>query len=264
MSRVRFLQGPNLKNPYSGWDKLASNIGRTSQSVLNRIDTQEQRANTNAFRDKSFDNTVKNQDRTYDLNVDKFSESITQNNKNDAYKNTYFNYKKDRDNMDFLYKKGRDEKRDNQWENQFALKTEQANKPSYTNTITANKDGTPIISVFNSKDGSFAPTEQSPYIKPKVMTPYQEENLVLKKDAAEVKAKANQLKVIEALSAVDGWDDLNTQGQQKMIDYFNKTGLTPKINNTWFGDSTPIIPLNKEEKQAREKQLAADMKELMN
>ncbi len=275
MARVRHLQGPNLKNPYSGWDMFANNVARTSQNVLNRHERADVRTENNAFRDKSFDNTVKNQDRNYELNLDKFNESVNQNQSNNNYRDMYFGYKKDIDNRDFLYKKGRDEVKDNQWSNQFDFNTmnanrnynhkvEQSNKANYTTFNGVDAEGNPVLSVFNKNDGTTHNTNTPIYQKPKEMTPYQEENLLLRQEAAKAKEKANQLKVIETLSVADGWDDLTSEGQQQMIDYYNKTGLVAKINNPWgWGQETPIIPLSNEQKKIKENQLAEDMKILM-
>jgi len=48
-----------------------------------------------------------------------------------------------------------------------------------------------------------------------------------------------------------------------MIDYYNETGLIPKINSPWFGKATPNIPLSKEQKKEKENQLKKDFDFLM-
>jgi hypothetical protein len=178
MSRVRFLQGPNLKNPYSGWDMFAKNIAQTSQNVLNRHERADVRAETNAFRDKSFTNTVKNQDRTFGLNVDKFIESQSQNKFKNSMTDKYFNYKKKTDDKNFLYREGRDEVTDNKWEYQFdfnkmnsnrnhANKVAQQNKPNYSTFNGVDENGNPVLSVFNKNDGVAHNTNAKIYQKSK-------------------------------------------------------------------------------------------------
>ncbi len=245
--RLGQLEAPKLNT-----QNAFAQLGQYMQDKIDRDYKQKQLAIDNSYRDKKFNHNVSVDNQNLELNQNKFNHSVNQDNIDNTYRDSYF---------DFLQNKN--DSKNNQWERMFQFKQDQANKPVYKSFNGVNTDGKPVLSVFNQNDGSVVNTGQEVYQKPTAMTPYQQENIRLRQDAAELKNKQSQLKAIETLSAVDNWDNLSLDNQQKMIDYYNKTGLTPKIVNPWFNDAYPDIPLSAEQKKIKEQQLAEDMKILM-
>lgn len=209
MYQIQQLRAPNLQNPYSGIFKLSQSL----RNMSNDIENQEQVKRNNLFRDRQATQKQMNNNRDFNFNVQKHNDDL-------GYKNKVFNQNVANDQRDFSYQVGRDNARDNQWRDSFDF-----NKDKFLKDYQLSKQRLET---------------------PKPMTPYQEESIRLRQEAADAKRRADNQKALETLSLIDNWNDLNTKDQLRAVEYYNKTGLKPKIKSPWFGDTVLDIPISKE------------------
>lgn len=88
MSRVRHLRGPNLKNPYSGWDKVANNIAQTSQNVLDGHARKEEADALSTYRKDTLKQKQDNIDKKQEFETLKYNNTQAEK-KNKTFANTF-------------------------------------------------------------------------------------------------------------------------------------------------------------------------------
>jgi len=77
------------------------------------------------------------------------------------------------------------------------------------------------------------------------MTPYQQESINIRNDKLNLDKKANRNKNVKYLSEnMSDWENLTPIQQRKAVDYYEKFGVTPKIDEEWHAFSKNKYTLN--------------------
>lgn len=232
-----------------------SSLGNQSQDYLKMEEQKKQNEWNRAFEGDKFAET-KNQNSIANQNTDRaFNYGVTRDGVKDGQWQQNFNLTKDGQAFDQGYKNkvfdhtvSQDNIKNGQWAQAF-------NKPDYTTFNGVDAQGNPTLNLVNKNDGSVKNTGSVVYREPKEMSPYQAENIQLRKDMQTAKVVESNKKAVDDLSTLDNWNGLTPELQLKAVEYYNKTGMKPQIKGfNMFGGGEKrlelpaehggIIPLN--------------------
>ena len=206
-----------------------SNLGNQSQDYLKMEEQKKNNEWNKAFDTQKFDETKK-QNEIANINTDRtFNYGVTRDGVKDNQWQQGYDLNKDSVVFDQNYKNktfdhnvSQDNIKNSQWQQAF-------NKPDYATFNGVDTQGNPTLSMINKNNGNVVNTGAVVYREPKEMSPYQAENIQLRKDMQNSKIVETNKKAVDDLSALDNWSGLTPELQLKAIEYYNKTGIKPQI-----------------------------------
>lgn len=250
------------------------NVGDQSQDYLKMEEQKKNNAWNQSFETDKFaearrQNEISNNNtkRTFDNTDRAFNYGVDQDKQSYAFKNKEFDYRAGQDTQNnnyrdkvFNHSVNQDGIRNNQWTQSHNNTVANQNKPSYQMLETADEQGNPTYTRYNPKTGESFATALTPYVKPKEMSPYQEDSIMLRKEMQEEKLRAAaEKKLVGSLE----FSKLKEDDQIRAIQMLNETGKAPNIvNDTSFLGKGYHIGSSKEDLAKKQKQLEADKKAL--
>lgn len=212
------LKKTNLVNPYGGLKDVANSLGSTSKSILNREVRKDANEATATFR------------RTQQSN------QKIRDGKTDTYRSNQQTFQNEQSGKTQKYRKDalglaktRETNTQNRWDKTF-------NKPEYKTYTGVDKDGKPVMSVFNAKDGTSKTTGAKVYQKPKELSAWQQIAFMEKEENKQRKLGFEFDKYYG--DNMDNWEELTQIQQKEMRNNYIKTkgNKTPEIeaNEPWF------------------------------
>lgn len=203
------MKKTDLKNPLGGLKDVANSLGNTSKTILDREVTKDANAATAKHRSTLLKNQGKRDSDTniYRNNTLEFNKT-KETNQNSRWSKTFDQTTK------------QNSVRNSQWSKTF-------NKPDYKTFTSTDKDGSPVMSVFNTKNGKTTTTGSKVYQAPKVYSQEQKDYHKAKTNDIKVKQTAN---IIKTYKDSDAYSFLGKEDKVLAIQYIQQNGKRPKLD----------------------------------
>ena len=204
------IKKTDLKNPLGGLKDVANSLGNTSKTILDREVTKDANAATAKHRSTLLKNQGKRDSDTniYRNNTLEFNKT-KETNQNSRWSKTFDQTTK------------QNSVRNSQWSKTF-------NKPDYKTFTSTDKDGSPVMSVFNTKNGKTTTTGSKVYQAPKVYS--QEQKNYHKAKTNDIKVKQSD-SIVKSFKEDDIYENLSKDDKYRAIQYIRKNGKLPNLKH---------------------------------